>query len=69
MASTLVGVMPWLPNSNLKNYEKVECRMKKQVYRDAKIQALWERNQKRDADCMEILAMLGALAALFVATF
>ena len=42
--------------------------MKKQ-YRDAKIQALWERNRKQDADCMEILAMLGALAALFVATF
>ena len=43
--------------------------MKKQVYRDAKIQALWERNQKQDADCMEILAMLGALVALFIATF
>ena len=43
--------------------------MKKQVYSDAKIQAIRERNQKQDADCMEILAMLGALAALFVATF
>ena len=43
--------------------------MKKQVYRDAKIQALWERNQKQDDDCMEILTMLALLAALFVATF
>lgn len=43
--------------------------MKKQVYRDAKIQALWERNQKQDDDCMEILTMLGALAVLFIATF
>ena len=42
--------------------------MKKQ-YRDAKIQALWERNQRQDESAMEILAMLGALAALFIATF
>ena len=38
-------------------------------YRDAKIQALWERNQRQDESAMEILIMLGALAALFVATF
>ena len=43
--------------------------MKKQLYRDAKIQALWERNQRHDESALEILAMLGALAALFVATF
>lgn len=43
--------------------------MKKQVYRDAKIQALWERNQKQDESALEILVMLSALAALFIATF
>lgn len=43
--------------------------MKKQVYRDAKIQALRERNEKQDGDCMEILTMLAILAVLFIATF
>lgn len=43
--------------------------MRKQVYRDAKIQALWERNQKQDESALEILVMLSALAALFIVTF
>nr|DAK94418.1 MAG TPA: hypothetical protein [Caudoviricetes sp.] len=43
--------------------------IKSKVYRDAKIQALWERNQKQDESALEILVMLSALAALFIATF
>ncbi|WP_293807237.1 hypothetical protein [uncultured Phascolarctobacterium sp.] len=43
--------------------------IKSKRYRDAKIQALWERNVKQDEDCMEILTMLALLAVLFMATF
>lgn len=43
--------------------------IKSKRYRDAKIQALWERNVKQDEDCMEILTMLALLAVLFIATF
>lgn len=43
--------------------------MRKQVYRDAKIQALWERNQRQDKDCLEVLTLLTLLAVLFIATF
>lgn len=43
--------------------------IKSKRYRDAKIQALWERNVKQDEDCMEILTMLAFLAVLFIATF
>lgn len=43
--------------------------IKRKRYRDAKIQALWERNVKQDEDCMEILTMLALLAVLFMATF
>lgn len=43
--------------------------IKSKRYRDAKIQALWERNVKQDEDCMEILTMLAFLAVLFMATF
>lgn len=43
--------------------------IKSKRYRDAKIQALWERNVKQDEDCMEILTMLVLLAVLFMATF
>ena len=43
--------------------------MKKQVYRDAKIQALWERNARQDKDCLEVLTLLTLLAVLFIATF
>lgn len=35
----------------------------------ARVQAIRERNARQDDDCMEILTMLGALAALFIATF
>lgn len=35
----------------------------------ARVQAMRERNQKQDESALEILVMLGALAALFVATF
>lgn len=42
--------------------------MKKQ-YRDAKIQALWERNQRQDKDCLEVLTLLALLAVLFIAAF
>lgn len=43
--------------------------MKKQVYRDAKIQALRDRNARQDKDCLEVLTLLTLLAVLFVATF
>ena len=52
-------------------YEKGGMNMgvKSKVYRDAKIQALWERNQRQDESALEILVMLAALAVLFIATF
>ena len=43
--------------------------MKKQVYRDAKIQALWERNQRQDENCLEVLILLALLAVLFSVSF
>ena len=43
--------------------------IKSKRYRDAKIQALWERNQRQDESCLEILVMLTMLAGLFIATF
>lgn len=43
--------------------------MKKQVYRDAKIQALWERNQRQDENCLEVLTLLALLAVLFSVSF
>lgn len=43
--------------------------IKSKVYRDAKLQAIWERNQKQDEACMEILTMLAILAALFIVAF
>ncbi len=43
--------------------------IKSKRYRDAKIQALWERNVKQDEDCMEIFILLALLAVLFMATF
>ena len=42
--------------------------MKKQ-YRDAKIQALWERNQRHDENCLEVLILLALLAVLFSVSF
>lgn len=51
--------------------KKVELKLgiKSRVYRDAKIQALWERNQRQDESALEILVMLSALAVLFIASF
>lgn len=34
-----------------------------------RVQAIRDRNARQDKNCLEILAMLGALAALFIATF
>lgn len=43
--------------------------IKSKRYHDAKIQALWERNQRQDENCMEILTMLAILAVLFTIAF
>lgn len=43
--------------------------VKSRVYRDAKIQALWERNQRQDEACLELLGLLTLLAILFTLTF
>lgn len=43
--------------------------IKSRVYRDAKIQALWERNQKQDEACLEMLGLLTLLGILALLTF
>lgn len=43
--------------------------IKSRVYRDAKIQALWERNQKQDEACLEMLGLLTMLGSLALLTF
>ena len=43
--------------------------IKSKCYRDAKIQALWERNQRQDKDCLEVLILLALLAVLFSVSF
>lgn len=35
----------------------------------ARVQAIRERNARQDESCLEILVMLSALVALFIATF
>lgn len=43
--------------------------IKSKVYRDAKLQAIWERNQRQDADCLEMLSLLTMLGILALLTF
>lgn len=43
--------------------------IKSKCYRDAKIQALWERNQRQDENCLEVLTLLALLAVLFSVSF
>ena len=43
--------------------------IKSKRYRDAKIQALWERNQRQDENCLEVLTLLALLAVLFSISF
>lgn len=43
--------------------------IKSKRYRDAKIQALWERNQRQDETCLEVLTLLALLAVLFSVSF
>ena len=43
--------------------------IKSKVYRDAKLQAIWERNQRLDADCLEMLSLLTMLGILALLTF
>lgn len=43
--------------------------IKSRVYHDAKIQALWERNQKQDEACLEMLGLLAMLGILALLTF
>ena len=43
--------------------------IKSKVYRDAKLQAIWERNQRLDADCLEVLSLLTMLGILALLTF
>ena len=42
---------------------------KSKCYHDAKIQALWERNQRQDENCLEVLTLLTLLAVLFTIAF
>ena len=44
-------------------------RIKSRVYHDAKIQALWQRNQKQDEACLEMLGLLAMLGILALLTF
>nr|DAO33166.1 MAG TPA: hypothetical protein [Caudoviricetes sp.] len=43
--------------------------IKSKVYRDAKLQAIWERNQRQDEDCLEMLGLLTMLGILALLTF
>lgn len=43
--------------------------IKNKRYRDAKIQALWQRNQKQDEACLEMLSLLTMLGILALLTF
>ena len=43
--------------------------IKTKCYRDAEIQALWERNQRQDENCLEVLTLLALLAVLFSISF
>ena len=43
--------------------------IKSKVYHDAKLQAIWERNQRQDADCLEMLSLLTMLGILALLTF
>nr|DAO47967.1 MAG TPA: hypothetical protein [Caudoviricetes sp.] len=56
-----------LPNKNKKVDVVMETKSK--CYHDAKIQALWERNQRQDENCLEVLTLLTLLAVLFTIAF